>query len=152
MKQNAGVLALLFLAVLAAVSTRVAAQPLASKLGEFNAQTGVGVTPRKGSAEYDAVRKEYRVRGGGANMWDRTDALHYVWRRASGDMTLTADVRIIGDEGEQHRKAGWVIRQSLEPDAAYVSAVVHGDGLASMQFRKNQGDTTEEVRSSLSKP
>jgi TolB protein len=152
LRQNAGALALLALAVLAVVAVRVEAQRRESKLGEFTAQTDVGVTPRKGSAEYDSVRKEYRVRGGGANMWDRTDAFHYVWRRASGDMTLTADVRIIGDEGQQHRKAGWVIRESLEPDSAYVSAVVHGDGLTSMQFRKNQGDETQEVRSSLNKP
>ncbi|MGH8678518.1 MAG: hypothetical protein ACREUQ_09235, partial [Burkholderiales bacterium] len=145
-------LALPCLAILAAAATRVAAQRRTSQLGEFTAQTDVGVTPRKGSGEYDAVRKEYRVRGGGANMWDRTDAFHFVWRRASGDMTLTADVRLIGDEGEQHRKAGWVIRQSLEPESGYVSAVVHGDGLTSMQFRKNKGDETQEVRSSLSKP
>ena len=145
-------LALLLLGLFAVVDGRSAAQRAAAHLGEFTDQTDVGVTPRKGSAEYDAVRKEYRVRGGGENMWERKDAFHYVWRRASGDMTLTADVRIIGDEGEQHRKAGWVIRQSLAPDSAYVSAVVHGDGLTSMQFREHQSDETREVRSSLSKP
>ncbi|MFB3923099.1 MAG: TolB family protein [Terriglobia bacterium] len=151
LKRHVRALARFFLVCFAAAGLG-AAQRTASRLGEFTAQTDVGVTPRKGSAEFDAIRKEYRVRGGGANMWDRVDAFHYVWRRASGDMTLTADVRIIGNEGEQHRKAGWVIRQSLEPDSAYVSAVVHGDGLTSMQFRKTKGDTTGEVRSSLNKP
>ena len=142
----------LLVVLFAAAESRIAAQRAVSRLGEFTAQTDVGVTPRKGSAEYDAVRKEYRVRGGGENMWERKDAFHYVWRRASGDMTLTADVRIIGDEGQEHRKGGLVIRQSLAPDSAYVSAVVHGDGLTSMQFREHPGDETREVRSALSKP
>ena len=145
-------LALLLLGLFWVEGGRVAAPRPASRLGEFTAQSDVGETPRKGSAEYDAIRKEYRVRGGGANMWERTDAFHFVWRRASGDMTLTADVRIIGNEGEQHRKAGWVIRQTLEPDSAYVSAVVHGDGLTSLQYREAKGEETQEVRSPMSRP
>ena len=32
-----------------------------------------------------------------------------------------------------------MIRQSLEADSPYVDAVVHGDGLTSLQYRKVQG-------------
>jgi Tol biopolymer transport system component/regulation of enolase protein 1 (concanavalin A-like superfamily) len=85
-------------------------------------------------------------------MWDRADAFHFVWKRMSGDMTLTADVRLLGQGTQQHRKAGWVIRQTLDPDSAYVSAVVHGDGLTSMQYRPEKGETTLEIRSPLNMP
>jgi Tol biopolymer transport system component len=42
-----------------------------------------------------------------------------------------------------------MIRQNLEPDAAYVDVAVHGDGLTSMQFRRAAGGDTEEKKSSL---
>lgn len=120
-------------------------------LGEFEAQTEVGET-RPGSAAFDAALKQYRVTGGGENMWESTDAFHYVWRRANGNLVLTADVQLAGTGGVPHRKAGWVVRQSLDPDSPYVSAVVHGDGLTSMQFRETKGGTTKEVRSPLVAP
>ena len=120
-------------------------------VGEFEAQTDVGET-RPGSGEFNPLTLEYRITGGGENMWESTDAFHYVWRRASGDMVLTADVELVGTGGVEHRKAGWVVRQSLDPDSPYVSAVVHGDGLTSMQFRETRGGTTKEVRSTLVRP
>jgi TolB protein len=143
-------LAVLLGAILALVLHVRAAAPAAA-IGEFEAQTDLGKT-RPGSATYDAARKEYRVTGGGENMWESTDAFHYVWRRASGDLTLTADVQLVGMGGQEHRKAGWAVRQSLEPDSPYVSAVVHGDGLTSMQFREAKGGITNEVKSTLVRP
>lgn len=124
----------------------------AAQLGEFEAESDVGVTPRKGSAEVDAGRGEYRLSGGGANMWDTTDAFHFLWRRESGDLDLSAEVQLLGTGSQPHRKAGWVVRQSLDPDSAYVSAVVHGDGLTSIQYRLERGGPTLEVRSALVKP
>ena len=122
-----------------------------SPVGEFEAQTDVGVT-RAGAAEFDAARQEYRVTGGGVNMWGSTDAFHFVWQRVAGDLTLTTDVRLLGTGGQPHRKAGWVVRQGLEPDSPYASAVVHGDGLTSLQYRQVPGGTTLEVRSPLVRP
>jgi TolB protein len=127
-------------------------QAQSSVLGEFEGQTDVGNTARSGSADYAAARKEYRVAGGGANMWWTTDAFHFVWRRMSGDLTLSADVRLLGQGSQPHRKAGWVVRQGLQPDSPYVSAVVHGDGLTSLQYREVKGGPTLEVRSALVAP
>ncbi|HUU13868.1 MAG TPA: hypothetical protein VM182_09170 [Terriglobia bacterium] len=138
--------------VLVAIGARSRFYAQSSSLGLFEEHKDVGEAPRAGSAEYDQSRAEYRVRGGGANMWDNVDAFHYLYKRMSGDMTLTAGVRLLGQGTQQHRKAGWVIRQSLDPDSAYVSAVVHGDGLTSMQYRVEKGETTQEIRSALSNP
>ena len=121
-------------------------------LGEFENQSDVGVTPRAGSAEFDAARGEYRIRGGGTNLWEGTDAFHFVWLRTSGDLNLAADVVWPQAGGNAHRKAGWMIRQSLEPDSPYVDAVVHGDGLTALQFRRTPGGLTEEVRARISAP
>jgi len=121
-------------------------------LGDFEGHTDVGVTPKAGSASFDAARHEYSVTGGGENMWEAADAFHFVWRRVSGDVTLTADVRLLGSGGNEHRKAGLMIRQGLGPSDAYADAILHGDGLTSLQYREKAGETTLEVRSPVSSP
>ncbi len=45
-----------------------------------------------------------------------------------------------------------MIRQSLDPDSAYVDAALHGNGLTSLQFREAQGATTHEVQANVSAP
>jgi len=80
------------------------------------------------------------------------DAFHYLWKKDSGDFSLTTKIRWIGDGKNAHRKTGWMIRQSLTPDSPYADAVIHGDGLTSMQFRKTKGGQTEEIKSPISEP
>jgi TolB protein len=123
----------------------------AALLGAFEAQTDVGQT-LPGSTVYIPDRGIYVVTGGGENMWAGTDAFHYVYRRASGDFIATANVQIVGTGGNPHRKAGWVVRQSLDPDSPYVSAVVHASGLTSLQFRETKGGPTRQITSSLVHP
>ena len=129
----------------------VAAAPVAAqKTGAFEGQTDVGNPQKSGGAEVDEARGEYTVSGGGFNMWGAADAFHYVWRRISGDVTVTAEVRLEGAGVNAHRKAGWMIRQSLDADAPYADVVVHGDGLTSLQYREAAGVLTKEVRANVS--
>src|ERR1700730_13871113 len=120
----------------------------AQSIGAFEDHSDVGVTPRPGSATYDSKSREYTVMGGGANMWGTTDAFHFVWKRVSGDVTLTARVAPQGAEGNAHRKTGLMIRQGLGANDAYADAVVHGNGLTSLQYREAAGAQTLEVRAS----
>ena len=144
-------LALATLVLFTSRSTVRAQMAKSGAIGDFEAQTDVGDT-LPGSAIYDATRGIYLVTGGGANMWEGTDAFHYVWLKAHGDFILTTNVQLVGEGGVEHRKAGWVIRQSLDPDSPYVSAVVHGDGLTALQFREKKGDITKQVTSPLVRP
>src|SRR3712207_9047598 len=57
--------------------------------------------------------------------------------------------RFVGKGVDPHRKVGWMARTNLEGNAAHINAVVHGDGLTSLQLRKTTGANTEEVRSKL---
>ena len=111
----------------------------AQTLGLFEGHNDVGVTPRAGVAVYDPGQRAYTVSGGGANMWFTNDAFHFVWKKVSGEITLAADIRILGAGGDPHRKAVLLVRQSLDPDAAYADAALHGDGLTSLQYRETQG-------------
>jgi TolB protein len=122
-----------------------AAFPQASELGVFTDRGGVGKTPPGCKASYDAAKGEYRITGGGANIWGAEDAFCYVWKKAPGDVTLTADIEWVGTSDTAHRKAVLMVRQSLEPGAAYADAVSHGDGLTSLQFRGAAGEQTYQV-------
>jgi WD40 repeat protein len=85
-------------------------------------------------------------------MWGNKDAFFYVWRRVNGDVALRAGIGWEGKGKNPHRKAGWMLRAGFAPDAPYVDAVLHGDGLISMQYRKKKGDVTQEIQSPLRGP
>jgi TolB protein len=120
--------------------------------GIFDNNSDVGLVTHAGSARFIQNSNEYQITGGGANIWGQKDAFQYLWRKDSGDFSLTTRIRWIGDGKNAHRKAGWMIRQSLTPDSPYADAVIHGDGLTSLQFRKNTGGQTEEIQSPISAP
>src|SRR5262245_46171676 len=118
--------------------------------GIFTAHSNVGRAT--GSASYDARQQSYTIAGSGQNMWDARDDFHFVWKRLSGNFILSTRARFIGRGVENHRKMGWTIRPSLDPTAPHVTAALHGDGLMSLQFRRQTGGITEEVKSADSLP
>lgn len=121
----------------------VAAQT--NNLGVFTNESSVGQMPAGCKAHYDAATGEYTITGGGANVWATADAFYFVWKKTSGDVTLTADVLWVGTSAAEHRKAMLMIRQSLEPGSAYADAVSHGNGLTSLQFRGAANEQTYQV-------
>jgi hypothetical protein len=120
--------------------------------GIFENHADVGTVLHPGSVAFDAGEKSYTVSGSGENMWGAKDAFHYVWKKASGDVALSADISFVGKGQEPHRKACLVIRQDLDADSVYVDAALHGDGLTSLQFRTDKGAATHEVQANVSAP
>lgn len=121
-------------------------------LGAFTNEGSVGQTPPGCNAKYDAAKGEYTITGGGANMWATTDAFYFVWKKASGDLTLTADIRWVGTSAAEHRKAVLTVRQSLDPGSAYADAVSHGNGLTSLQFRGAANENTYQMFTQIDGP
>ncbi|MFI5455096.1 MAG: cellulase family glycosylhydrolase [Isosphaerales bacterium] len=131
---------------------RVGAAATAAPIGVFENHEDVGAVLHPGRATYDAAKQSYTLAGSGENMWSTQDGFHYLWKKASGDLGLAADVTFVGAGREPHRKACLVIRQGLEADSAYVDAALHGDGLTSLQFREARGAATHEVQASVRAP
>src|SRR5881296_258099 len=119
-------------------------------VGVFATHTEVGRA--RGSASYDPQRQTYLVAGSGQNMWGSRDDFHFVWKRISGNFILSTRARFLGRGVEEHRKIGWTIRPSLDPGSAHVTAALHGNGLMSLQFRRQTSRITEEARSADSLP
>lgn len=125
-------------------------EPIASTgLGDFATAAGIGELKRPGATVRDATRGEYRLTAAGANIWGTADAFRFVSKPASGDVDLSARIRFVGEGKNPHRKAGLMLRASAAADAPYVHAVVHGDGLVSLQYRETTGGETKEIRAGL---
>jgi Tol biopolymer transport system component len=92
-----------------------------------------------GSAVFDAAKNEYTITASGYNMWFNRDAFHFLYNRLEGDLTMVADINFVGKGKVPHRKAGWIVRQTLDKDSPFIGAIVHGDGLIALQWRTVKG-------------
>ncbi len=123
-------------------STLAAAEPL----GAFTQLTDVGAVGRASLATFDKTGGTYTFSASGDNMWAARDAFGYLWKESRGDVALSARIELTGMSAQGHRKAGVMFRQSLDVDSAYADAVVHGDGLTSLQYRSERGGPTREIQ------
>jgi TolB protein len=130
------------------------AQTAANGLGVFQSQSDVGSVVPPGVAAFDSASGLYTLRSAGANLWANVDGFHFVWKKVSGDVSLTADVKLAdaGPGASPHRKALLMFRQTLDPDAMYADAAIHGSGETALQYRRNQGDTTQDIAFNIGAP
>ena len=117
-----------------------------NSLGIFEGASDIGTVAKKGTVTYDAGKGEYRVTGGGANVWSTNDAFFFVWRKMQGNISLTANVRFEGTGGAPHRMVALTIRKDLDPGSVHVDGVVHGNGLTIIKYRDTANDITRTVR------
>ena len=122
------------------------------KFGVFEGNNDVGKILHPGNATYNAATCVYELSGSGTNIWFTHDDFHYAWKRMKGNFILQARGKFIGKGVEQHRKFGWMVRGSLDSSAAMVAATIHGDGLTSLQYRKQPHTDVEETKFTISAP
>jgi len=124
----------------------------AQELGIFDNNLDIGDVKNEGSAEYDEEEQVYTLIGSGTNMWFGMDEFQYLWKAIQGDFILRARVEFVGEGTDPHRKIGWIVRNNLAADSPHVNAAVHGNGLTSLQYRREKGADTEEVTSTDEAP
>ena len=118
----------------------------AGELGTFEGATDVGKPARKGSVAYDSAKGEYRITGGGTQCLGQDRRVPVPLAQCSPEMCSHHR----DDAIRRHQQCGAPQGRpddppGLEPDAPYVDATVHGDGLTSLQFRETAGDITRGV-------
>jgi Tol biopolymer transport system component len=116
----------------------------------FDGHGDIGPVERPGSVREDAADGALIIDGAGANMWAAADEGHFLWKRMKGDFIVSARAEFVGEGVEAHRKIGWMVRGAMDADSPHASAVVHGDGLTSLQFRRTAGAETEEAKLAVS--
>lgn len=117
--------------------------------GIFDGQSDIGRVKHRGSVTYNSAEQMYYVKGSGTNIWAGHDEFHFVWKKMHGDFLLRTKGTLSGKSVEAHAKWGWMIRTSLDSSSSHVSAVVHADGLTSLQYRKTKAAQTEEIKSKI---
>jgi hypothetical protein len=127
------------------VSLTYACSPSSENL--FVGSGDVGNCKIPGSVSYNAADKVYTLTGSGTNIWGASDEFFLTWKEVTGDFTISAQVAFEGNGVNAHRKIGVMVRESLDGDAVYADAAVHGDGLISLQYRDTKGAETQEVKS-----
>ncbi len=117
-------------------------------------QSDVGSVTPPGTLAYDPASRIYTIDSAGANLWSTVDAFHFVWKKVSGDLSLTADIQFPQTPAgaSPHRKALLMFRQTLDPDALYADAAIHGNGETALQYRRNKGDTTQGIEFNIGAP
>lgn len=142
--------ALLLLYFLVAIAAFSQEKPV----GVFQDYTDVGNPKKTGATLYDQGTQTYTLKGSGYNIWFERDEFHFAYKKLKGNFIVTADFGFVGDGMDPHRKVGWMVRESKADNAAHYSAVVHGDGLTVLQWRKLRGafmrDPQDEIFTSKS--
>lgn len=117
--------------------------------GLFTGQSDIGSVTPPGTASFDAEKGTYTLTSAGANTWYRVDDFHYLWKKAAGDLALTADVSFpphtYDHQPDPHRKGMLMFRQTLDPGGIYVDVGVHGSGLTALQYRRERGANTQDI-------
>jgi TolB protein len=110
-------------------------------IGIFDKQQDVGYLKYAGSTSYDEVSQSYTTKGSGTNIWFNEDQFHFTFKKISGDFILTADFAFTGDTtgANEHRKMGWMVRESEASDAVSINACLHLNGLIALQWREMRG-------------
>jgi TolB protein len=133
----------------AAAAGNAAPAKVGPAVGYFEATADIGAPAIAGSTAYDAAAQTYTMSAGGVNMWGARDEFQFAWRKMSGDFLIRTHVEFEGAGVDPHRKIGVIIRKGLEADAPYVDAVLHGDGLTSLQHRMAAGGPTATIASAI---
>ena len=121
----------------------------ANPVGIFQDHRDVGTGVKPGSATFIPSTGQYVLSGAGYNIWGDHDEFQYVWKKMTGDFIVYTRAEFLSNWVDYHRKIGWMVRKSLDGNSPHVNAVVHGDGLTSLQFRRTAGAQTEEHRFQL---
>ncbi len=121
-------------------------------IGMFSNHGDIGHPKNGGSAQYDMVTHTYWLKGSGYNIWFNRDEFQYVYKKIKGDFTATANFEFIGAKGNDHRKIGWMIRESTDDKSIELNTVEHGDGLTVMQWRSLTGENMKDPEGEIFYP
>ena len=121
-------------------------------IGIFNASTDVGKPKNAGSTVFEPSEQVYTLKGSGYNIWFGRDEFQYAFQKLSGDFILTGNFEFVSGGIDPHRKVGWMIRESLDDDAAHISSTLHGDGLTVLQWRTLKGAHMRDLQDEIFAP
>jgi hypothetical protein len=114
-------------------------------IGIFEGQSDIGSAVVPGSANFDVATGQYTIHSAGYNVWYTRDEFRYLWKKASGDVSLAADISFPDPNGYGDRKAVLVIRQDLEDDSKEAVVALHGAGMIQLAQRAEKNIRVKDM-------
>jgi len=139
-------------AFLVLIMCMTTAAPVLPNKGMFTFSTDIGNPQIHGVTQFDPASQVFTLSGSGVNMWAEKDQFHFASVKLDGDFILTTFCDFERDGVNPHRKMGVMVRENLEEGSRYADVAVHGDGLASLQYRPRESDMTSEFRARQNRP
>jgi hypothetical protein len=120
-------------------------------IGIFQGQSDIGGPLVPGSASYDAATKKYTINSAGYNIWYTRDEFRYLWKKMSGDVSLSADVSFpVAQQPPHDRKVVVIIRQDLDDGSKEIMAAEHGTGMVHLAQRPAKNDSIKDMQYRIS--
>jgi Tol biopolymer transport system component len=138
--------------LLVACFSKLKAQKTWAKTGSFTTFADVGNPAIKGKASFSEPDQKYKVTGSGENIWLGKDSFSFLSKNMKGDFIVQTQFQYLGQGHDLHRKTGIMFRNSVSEGSAMVACTVHGDGLASLQYRRTEGADVEEIQFKINGP
>lgn len=82
--------------------------------------------------------------GGGSDIWSNRDAFRYLYKTVNGDFTVQNWLTSLRTT-HQYAKVGWMVRESLDADAAHLFIHAFPNGRVAMCWRATRGGQTTET-------
>ena len=101
-------------------------------------QQDIGTVGAAGSGTYDALANKFTVTGSGADIWNTTDAFHYVYQTITGDGEIIARVSSLTNT-DPWTKAGVMIRNTLAANSTHAFMAITPSNGAAFQLRATAG-------------
>jgi hypothetical protein len=115
-------------------------------IGVFRGQSNIGGPLVPGSASYDDATGQYTINSAGYNIWYFRDEFRYLWKKASGDVSLAADISFPNSDGFGDRKFVLVIRQNLDDDSKEAMLGEHGAGMIHLAYRSEKAAFMKDLQ------
>ncbi len=102
----------------------------------------IGNPTPAGSQELNGAN--WTIDGGGGDIWDTSDAFHYIYQSLTTDGSVSAQVTS-QTNASPWAKAGVMLRATTDPGSPYYAAFVTPSNGIAIQYRAAQGVTTSQL-------
>ncbi len=106
-----------------------------SRIGIFEGQSDIGSAVVPGDARYDPATRQYTITSARYNIWYTRDEFRFLWKKLSGNVSISADIAYPHPNGYGDPKAVLIVRQNLGDDSKEAMVAPHGLGMIHLAQR-----------------
>ena len=99
-----------------------------NSLASWFGSDDIGCAGFPGDTLWFTCDDSYQITGGGRDIWDRNDGMHFLWMQVAGDFEIAVDAEWLGSPPDFWSKAGIFARNTLDKASEDVGCMIRRDG------------------------